>query len=144
MSDNIGLSKLVEAFANIKAARTAAKREWEKRDIELEEQLIKVRSAIHNVLNATGASSIVTDYGTAFRRQAIKPSVSDWGALYDWATQDPGRLEIMEKRVKASFVKDFMDENDGALPPGVNVHREFEVVVRKPNTPTSSGDDYDE
>ena len=43
-------------------------------------------------------------------------------------------FDLMERRLKATFVKQFMDENNGALPPGVNVHREFEVSVRRPSS----------
>lgn len=47
---------------------------------------------------------------------------------------DPERFELMEKRVKSTFVKEYMDANGGQPPPGINVHQEYEISVRRPTS----------
>ena len=83
-------------------------------------------------LAESGGQSVRTEAGTYFRTEIIKPSVSDWRALYDWIKDHDG-FDMLERRVKSTSVKEFMDENQGLLPPGVNVLREYEVRVRSPN-----------
>lgn len=128
------LSRIVQAYSAIRDARTAKRQAWEKEDTALEEDQHKLKVLMLELLNATGAKSINTDYGTVYRSEKVKPSAADWTAIYGWIAENPERFELLEKRLKSTFVKDFMEENEGAVPPGVNVHREFEVSVRRPTT----------
>ncbi len=128
------ISKIVQAYSAIRDARTAKRHAWEAEDLALEEDQNKLKVMMLELLNATGAKSINTDHGTVFRTEKIKPSAADWTAVYEWITANPERFELLEKRLKSTFVKEYMEEHEGAAPPGVNVHREFEVSVRRPNT----------
>lgn len=128
------LDKLVQAYKAIGDHRTAKRHAWEAEDQQLEAGQIKIKAAILQVMNSTGATSIRTDHGTAIRTLKTKPSVADWTSVYDWIMADPERFELLEKRVKSTFVKQYMDENDGQLPPGINVHQEYEISVRRPTS----------
>lgn len=127
------LGKIVQAYSAIRDARTAKRQAFDKEDLALEEDQRKLKVLMLELLNATDAKSIATDYGTVYRSEKIKPSAADWTAIYGWIAEDPERFELLEKRLKSTFVKEFMEEHEGAIPPGVNVHREFEVSVRRPN-----------
>lgn len=133
MQGNIDISKVVQAHQAIKDARTARRHAYEEEDAKLEADQTKLRALLLHMLNETGAKSIATDFGTVYRTEKIRPSAADWNTVYDWIVADPERFELLEKRLKSTFVKQFMDENEGTLPPGVNVHREFEVSVRRPS-----------
>lgn len=132
------LAQVVQVFTTIRDARTAKRKAWEEEDLKLEEDQHKLKVLMLQLLNETGAKSINTDYGTVYRSEKIKPSAADWTAIYAWIAANPERFELLEKRLKSTFVKEFMEENEGAIPPGINVHREFEVSVRRPNTATSN------
>lgn len=137
MEQSLNLNRVVQAFNAIRDARTAKRHAWEAEDLALEEDQDKLKRLMLHLLNTTGAKSIATDHGTVFRTEKIKPSAADWSALYEWIVAQPDRFEALEKRIKATFIKQYMDENGGSLPPGVNVHREFEVSVRRPSSPAS-------
>lgn len=128
----INLDRVVQAYNAIKDARTAQRHAWEKADLALEEDQHKLKVLMLDLLNKNGAKSIATDHGTVYRTEKLKPSAADWGAIWAWAVANDG-FEIVEKRLKATFIKQYMDDNHGALPPGVNAHREFEVAVRRNN-----------
>lgn len=128
------LSKVVQVYRTIADTRTAKRKAWEAEDLALEEDAHKLKVLMLSLLNANGARSINTDYGTVYRTEKIKPSAADWNAVYAWIGENPERFELLEKRLKSTFVKEFMEANEGAIPPGINVHREFEVAVRRPNT----------
>lgn len=137
----LNLAKVAQAYTAIRDARTAKKRAWEKEDLALEEDQDKLKALMLQVMNAGGLQSVRTDYGTIYRTQKLKPSAADWAAVYEWIAADPDRFEMLEKRLKATFVQQYMEENDGALPPGVNAHREYEVAVRRPNSSGASSDE---
>lgn len=134
----INIDRVIEAHQAIKAARQARKQQWEVEDAALETDQNKLRAVLLNYMNTTGAKNIATAHGTAYRMQKIKPSAADWGAIWDWMKEDGDRFEIMERRLKSGFVKQYMEEHEGQLPPGVNVHTEFEVAVRRPKAPLTS------
>lgn len=130
------LSRLVSAYTALGDARTVRRRAYEKDDLELEEGQKKLKALMLQTLNDNGAKSIATDAGTAYRTEKIKPSAADWSAIHTWIMEDPERFELLERRLKSTFISDFMEANDGAIPPGINVHREYEVSVRRPNAST--------
>lgn len=137
----IPFDKLVQVRQSIKDARTIKRHAWEAEDAKLEAEQDRLDSFMLEHLNLQGAQSIATDHGTVYRSLKVKPSAADWGAIWDWIVADPARGEIMERRLKAAFVKEYMEANEGLPPPGVNVHREYEVAVRRPNnkpTPTEA------
>ena len=128
----IPLDRIVQARQAIKDARTVKRHAWEAEDAALEAEQQRLDAFMLGRLNEQGASSIATEHGTVYRSLKLKVGAADWTAVWDWIIQDPARGEIFEKRLKAAFVKEFMEANDGAIPPGVNVHREYEVAVRRP------------
>lgn len=134
----IDFDRIVQAHNAIRDARTVRRHAYEKEDAELELEQQRLKAFMLEHLNKTNTKSISTDHGTIYRSLKVKPSAADWGAIWDWMRENDG-IDLLERRIKATFVKDFMEANDGALPPGVNVIREFEVSVRRNNTGGSSG-----
>lgn len=131
MEASINLDRVVAAYSAIRDARTVARHAWEKDDLALEQDQNKLKVLMLDVLNQIGSKSIATNHGTIYRTEKIRPSAADWNVVYAWIMADPDRFEALEKRLKPTFVKQYMDENEGAIPPGINVHREFEVNVRR-------------
>ena|GEM_PF-2197456 len=138
MEAAINIDRLVQAFNAIKDARTVRRHAWEAEDLALEQDQDKIKLVMLDTLNRLGGKSIATDHGTIYRTEKIRPSAADWNVVYDWIIADPDRFEVLEKRLKAVFVKQYMEDNAGAAPPGVNVHREYEVAVRRANTAPQS------
>lgn len=130
---DIDINRVTKAYLAIKAERTRQRHAWEEANAALEADEDKLKVLMLQMLNATGAKSIATEAGTIYRTERVKPSAADWTAVYSWIMADPERFELLEKRLKSTFVKQFMDENEGNIPPGVNIHREFEVSVRRAN-----------
>lgn len=134
----VNLDRVVQAYNAIRDARTVKRQAYEKEDLALEEDQHKLKVLMLELLNANGAKSIATEHGTVYRTEKIKPSAADWNVIYAWIVADPARFEALEKRIKSTFVKTYMEENDGAVPPGINVHREYEVSVRRANTASTN------
>lgn len=139
MTAAINLDRAVQAFNAIRDARTAKRRAWEAEDLALEQDQDRLKVMMLEMLNQIGGKSIATDHGTIYRTEKVRPSAADWNLVYGWIAEDPERFELLEKRLKATFVKQFMEDNAGLIPPGVNVHREYEVAVRRANSAPASG-----
>lgn len=139
MATAINLDRVVQAYNAIKDARTIRQRVWEKDDeaMKADQQTLKVMML--ELLNQNGAKSIATNHGTAYRTEKLKVSAADWGAIWTWMKENDAP-DLVERRLKSTFIKTYMDDNNGALPPGVNVHREYEVSVRRANG-ASTGED---
>jgi hypothetical protein len=45
---------------------------------------------------------------------------------------DNHALELFEKRIAQSNMAQFLEENPGVVPPGLNSTSEFDISVRKP------------
>lgn len=128
----VKLSQVVQVYSAIRDARAAKRHAYEAEDNALDEDQRKLKVLMLALLNETGAKSIATDHGTVYRTEKLKPSGADWGAIWDWMKANDAP-ELLERRIKATFIKEYMDEHEGAIPPGINVHREYEVSVRRPN-----------
>lgn len=139
MEAAINLDRVVMAYNAIRDARTVQRHAYESADLLLEQDQDKLKVLMLDLLNQIGGKSIATEHGTIYRTEKVRPSAADWNIVYGWIMADPDRFELLEKRLKATFVKQFMDDNEGLIPPGVNVHREYEVAVRRANTSTASG-----
>lgn len=127
---DLDYNNVTNAYLNIRDARSKLRKEFDTQDSELAENQRKLEAVMLDHLNKTGAESMRTQTATFFRQEKVKPSGSDWNAFYDWIAENDA-FEALERRIKATFVKEYMAENDGELPPGVSVHREYEVRVRR-------------
>lgn len=130
MTTSTDLDRVAQAYNAIRDARTAKRHAWEADDLLLEEQQTKLKVFLLSQLNALGAKSVATSSGTIYRAEKLKPSAADWGAVWRWMIDNDG-MDLLERRLKTTFIKDYMEANDGALPAGVNIHREYDVVVRR-------------
>jgi hypothetical protein len=86
------------------------------------------------VCNESNATSIKTAQGTVIKKLSERFTLSDRGA-FDEFVRENDAVELYEARIHQGNFKEFIAEhaNDG-LPPGVNVMREFTIVVRKPTS----------
>jgi hypothetical protein len=122
--------KVTKAYLAIRDKRHAIKRAYETEDAKLKADLTKLEAVMLRHLNDTGLESAKTTNATFYKQEELKPSASDWQAFYDWIKENDA-FDALERRIKTAFVKEHMEVHDGALPPGVSIHREYAVRVRR-------------
>lgn len=130
---------VVRAYRKIRAERSANTKAYEARDLQLKTMLERLEGAMLAHLNATKSKSINTEEGTFYKQEDIMPSAADWPTIYRWIGENDA-FEMLEKRLTKKVVKQYMDDNDGAAPPGINVQREWVVRVRKGNDTDKAGE----
>ena len=128
------LDELVKIYLTIRNERERVEAEWKARDKEFENDLVLLEQSMLGVCNDTNATSIKTQYGTVIKKLNERFTLSDRENFNKFVLEH-GAPELFEGRVHQSNFKQFMSEHEGeGLPPGVNVMREFNVVVRKPTS----------
>ena len=127
------VARITKAYVAIRDKRSELKKAFDLEDGALKENLTKLEAQLLRVMQEQKSDAIRTESGTVYRQEEIKPGVSDWSALDQWieANDDVGPSDVLEKRVSRKFITEYMEQNDGALPPGVSVYREFVARVRR-------------
>lgn len=124
------VTKLTTAYVNLRDARKKLASEYQQQDNELKAKQELIETEMLRFMNDSNMDSVKTPAGTFYRQENLRPSASDWDAFYAWIKKNDA-FEALERRVKKDFVKNYMDENNGDLPPGVSVYREFVARVRR-------------
>ena len=129
----LNLDELVKIYLTIRNEREKLKSYWEVIDGELEQEMKVLEQSMLTVCNDTNASSIRTESGTVIRSLKERFTTNDWDNFKKFVL-DNEAIDLLERRIHQGNFKEFMAEHQGeGLPPGVNVMREFTIVVRKPS-----------
>lgn len=126
----VDVNRLTKAYIKLRDARSELKKDWEKEDTKFKEKLEKIEGALLKFLNETQQNSSKTDAGIVYRQEEITPTGADWDAFYGWVAKN-NAFDALERRIKKTFIREYMDAHDGGIPPGVSVYREFVVRVRR-------------
>ena len=129
----LNLDDLVKIYLTIRTEREKLKSGWEVEDGELEQEMKLLEQSMLTVCNDTNASSIRTESGTVIRSLKERFTTNDWDNFKKFVL-DNEAIDLLERRIHQGNFKEFMAEHQGeGLPPGVNVMKEFTIVVRKPS-----------
>jgi hypothetical protein len=131
--EETNLEELVKTYLTIRNERERIEAEWKAKNDELLADMRALESQMLVTCNENNASSIKTGSGTVIRKLNERFTVADGDVFRKFVLQE-GAVELFESRIHQGNFKEFIAERkaDG-LPPGVNVMREFGIVVRKPS-----------
>jgi len=126
---------LVKTYLMIRNERDAQRSKYESTDAELKAQLEVIEQALLSLCNEINTNGLKTTFGTVTRSVKERFFCTDWDNFKKFLAEVDG-FDLLERRIHQRNFKEFVAErqNDG-LPPGVNVLREFDIVVRKSSTP---------
>lgn len=126
----LDLAAVTNAHIKIRDARAQLKKNFELQDNDLKASQEKLEAVMLSHLNHHGMESVRTEAGTFYRQEDLIPSIADDTAFYGWI-REHNAFDALERRVKKTFIKDFAEQHEGQLPPGINTHRQFVVRVRR-------------
>lgn len=131
--DTKNIGELVKIYLTIRNEREKIEAEWKVKDAEFKADLSAIEQQMMITCNESNAKSIRTDHGTVMRRLNERYTVAD-GDSFRRFVMENAVPELLESRIHQGNFKEFITEHkDEGLPPGVNVMREFTIVVRKPS-----------
>ena len=127
------LEELVKAYLTIRNERETLKAQYETNDKVLLDDMDSLEKEMLVICNDTNASSIRTGSGTVIRKLNERFTTNDWDNFKKFVMENDA-VDLLERRIHQGNFKQFMAEHErDGLPPGVNVMREFGIVVRKPS-----------
>ena len=127
--DNV--EALVETYLTLRRERETLKAQYESQDSELKKDMEGIEAALLDVCNRTNVNGLKTQHGSVTRQVKDRFFCTDWDNFKKFVETE-GSLDLLERRIHQRNFKEFMAERQGdGLPPGVNVLREFDIVVRK-------------
>jgi hypothetical protein len=122
----IPLDKLVAIHTKIKAKMEGLDRQL----AELDEQRTQVRLAIKDQMKALGLTSVQTSTGTVSLIKKTRYNTQDWDSFKAFVLEHQV-VDLLEKRIAQTNMAQFLEENPGVLPPGLNSVTEFDIRVTK-------------
>lgn len=122
----IPLDKLVSIHTKIKAKMEVLDRQL----AELDETRTQVRLAIKDQMKALGLTSVQTSTGTVSLMKKTRYNTQDWDSFKAFVLEHQV-VDLLEKRIAQTNMAQFLEENPGVLPPGLNSVTEFDIRVTK-------------
>ena len=120
----IPLDKLVAIHAKIKAKQAKLDKEL----ADLEEQREEIRLAIKDQMKALGLTSVKTSSGTVSLMKSTRYNTQDWDSFKAFVLEHQV-VDLLEKRIAQTNMAQFLEENPGVVPPGLNSVTGFDIRV---------------
>lgn len=124
------INALARAHIRLRDARASLRRDYETQDDELKQKQNVIEAQMLKLMLDSNVSSVRTDSGTFYKQEQMIPIGSDWEVFYNWIAKNQA-FDALERRVKRTFVQEYMEEHNGEPPPGISVLRENVVRVRR-------------
>ena len=128
----IPLDKLAKVYIKIRDRVQELTRAYETEVEALKAQQDQVKHAMKDQLLAMGATSSRTDAGTVILSEKTRYYAQDWDAMKDFIREHDA-LDLFEKRLAQKNVEQFLSDNPGVVPPGLQSQTEYDVSVRRPS-----------
>lgn len=129
--DSIPIDKLVKIYRKIKLEIDTMTKEYDTKLEELKSAQDEIKFALKDQMQALGVSSLKSPFGTVSMRPTKRYSTNDWGSFKEFILAH-GAIELLEKRIAQTNMVQFLEENPGVLPPGLNSVSDFNIVITKP------------
>ena len=123
-AEAIPLDKLVAIHAKIKARQA----KLDKEIADLEEQRTEIRMAIKDQMKALGLASVRTSHGTVSLMKTTRYNTQDWDSFKQFVLEHQV-VDLLEKRIAQTNMAQFLEENPGVVPPGLNSVTGFDIRV---------------
>ena len=127
---DIPVEKIISTFLKIRSAKEELTRGYEAQVAELDEQMSVLKQKLLEVCKDTGVTSLGTGNAIAYRTVKNRYWTNDWSNFYNFL-KDKGKLELLEKRIHQTNMKEFLEEHPDTRPPGLNIDSEYDITIKR-------------
>jgi hypothetical protein len=132
MSDEVvPLDKLAKVYRKIKSQIDTLTQEYDTQVEALKAQQDQIKFAMKDTMKTLGVSTVRTEFGTVSLVTKTRYSTQDWDSFKKFILEHEV-VDLLEKRIAQTNMANFLEENPGVLPPGLNAMTEYDISVRKP------------
>jgi phage host-nuclease inhibitor protein Gam len=123
-------TKLVAVYIKMRDAKDAITREYEAKVNEIKEQMEAVEQALLEICKTTGQDGGRTTYGTFSRTVKTRYWTNDWGSMHSFIKEHDA-IHLLEQRIHQTNMQEFLRDNPGTLPQGLNADSRYSITVRR-------------
>ena len=124
------IDKIVAVYIKIRNAKEDLAREYDDKIAALDEQMRTLKEELLKISKETGVTSFKTENGTAYRTIKNRYWTNDWESFYGFM-REHGAMELLEKRIHQTNMREFLEDRPDVHPPGLNVDQEYEITIRR-------------
>ena len=128
---SINIRKLVDNYVKLRDRKRQLEDAYKKQVEPFTKLMAEVEGQLLEHMQAADIDSVATPGGTCYRSTVPRATIKDGSAFRQWVIQH-GRYELVDWRANARSVFDFINENNGAPPPGVNASTFTSIRFRRP------------
>ena len=121
---------MVAVYIKMRDAKDALTREYDTKVADIKEQMDLIEQSLLEVCKSTGQDGGKTSHGTFTRTVKTRYWTNDWDSMYQFIKQHDA-IELLEQRVHQSNMKQFLQDNPGQLPQGLNADSKYAITVRR-------------
>jgi len=124
------IDKMIRVYVKIRDARAERKKLFEEEDKALVEQQEQIENAMLEIAQKSGATQLGSPSGTAYIETETQISIADDSSFYKFI-KDTDSLDMLQRRVSTTAVKQYIAEHEGAVPPGLNLFNRMRIKIRR-------------
>lgn len=129
--DSVPLDRLAKVYRKIRSQISELTQEYDTKVEALKAQQDEIKNAMKDQMKTMGVTSVRTTEGTVVLSVKTRYSTQDWDSFKRFVVEHDA-VDLLEKRIAQTNMAQFLEENPGEVPPGLNSSSEYDISVRKP------------
>jgi hypothetical protein len=121
--------ELVKLYIGLRDRRAKRKAAYENDDAPDAKKMETIEGILLHRLQTSGAESVRTNFGTAYKTTKSYASIADWDAFIQFVQQHDA-WEMLTRGANKTAVEQYRAANED-VPPGVNLRTEVVVNFRR-------------
>jgi hypothetical protein len=130
---SVPMDKLARVYRKMQTRIQELTTAYETEVESLKAQQDAVKQAMKDQMLALGIDSVKTAEGTVILSTKTRYSTNDWDEFKKFVVHHDA-LDLFEKRIAQTNMANFLKENPGLVPPGLNSNAEYAISVRRPSS----------
>ena len=126
------LDQLARIYRKMRSAIEVLTKEYDTKVEAIKAQQDGVKNAMKDQMKAMGVTSVKTTEGTVMLTTKTRYSTQDWDEFKRFVLEHEA-VDLLEKRIAQGNMAQFLSDNPGVVPPGLNASSEYDIAVRKPS-----------
>lgn len=122
--------KLVAVYIRMRDTKEALSREYDGKLADINTQMEVIEQALLDICKANGQDGGKTAHGTFTRTVKSRYWTTDWESMKNFVRENDA-LDLLERRIHQTNMKQFLKENPNKVPEGLNVESKYSVIVRR-------------
>jgi hypothetical protein len=127
----VPLDKLARIYRKMQAKVQELTAAYESEVEKIKAQQEAVKTAMKDQMLALGVKTVRTDEGTVVLSTKTRYNTQDWDSFKQFVVEHEA-VDLLERRIAQGNMAQFLEENPGLVPPGLNSMTEYAISVRKP------------